>query len=185
MDSRTLFYNRNNEKKSRSNNLGQTYKQKNPYLNYSSFGKKKAQFVDLKGREYIAVSSIDQRDIEKQSLDLLDSIQDANKNKKVFSIRIPIHLRDNATFPSPTDEKVTLYDVKEQQLFVGVTDGSYHDGPFKKTGLVILRDFVNVGKVADPSQYEKLIIKKSKDTKQGDLITYKRQNQLNKKQELF
>ena len=143
------------------------YIAKTPEPNYSEFGKIGADYIDLKGREYIhattehqivrnyvRVGEIDSPDYTEPSLTV-----EENVGTQIFWIRIPIYLRGAVDFPEPEDEWVTLYFAKNQILCKGRTDGVYTSGPKKKTGFVILRDFQSYGQVVDPSRYEHLVDK--------------------------
>ncbi len=141
------------------------YAAQTPELNYSEFGKKKAQYVDLTGREYILATGkvtkgyVRSGDIKHPYFVEPDRELQETLGTQVFWIRIPIHLRGTVPFPEPEGENLQLYFARDQILCRGRTDGVFVSGPRKKTGFVVVRDFQTFGQVADPSKYEHLVVK--------------------------
>ncbi len=139
------------------------YAARAPEPNYSQFGRQRAQYVDQDGREYrlaageardalVRAGDIQRPDYAEPSVHGRRAV-----GRQLFWVRIPIRLRGSVDFPPPRDHALSLYFVRDQVLCRGVTDGVYYTGPRKRSGSVVLRDFVTLGQVADPRPYERVV----------------------------
>jgi hypothetical protein len=151
------------KKKNKNIDKSFEYHAKHPEPNYSKF---KTEFIDIKGREYRrADQTFVDRYIKEGSMISrlpydIPLKGDDNWGKQIFWIKIPIRLRGNIGYPDK-EEYLELFDIHNQIIGDGFTDGIFY-GEKKKTGYVIINDFITRGQLRDPSPFLKFIDKKKK-----------------------
>ncbi len=139
------------------------YAASTPEPNYAEFGKIGAQYVDRGKREYIlATGPLADAHARAGDVSHPDFVSPDPKGvhdvgTQIFWVRIPIHLRGSAGFPDRAGEQLEMYFWREQVRCKGHVDGVFVSGPKKRTGYVIMKDFVTLGRPDKPAEYEKIL----------------------------
>lgn len=170
----------------KSNLLDPEYQRKYPNPNYYNFGK--PQFVDGEGREYRLAQ--DDNSIKKGMVDKgiitksvdLDRInrEGTNFGTQMLWMKIPSKKRKSVfdsgsvLAPDASGEKLILYDYVTQTPFSATTNSVYL-GSKRKTGYVLLDNFVSLGKSADPSRFEKNVVVAPKKTPNEHELDYEQE----------
>ena len=137
------------------------YAARTPEPAYAQFGV--PQYVDARGREYTLAGGTARQllvragDITTPEFVQPDRERRQRVGKQLFWMRLPRTPDTSVAWPDADGEQLWLYFWRTQVLCRGVTDGVYLSGGRKKTGHVVLRNFVTLGQVADPSEYEHLL----------------------------
>jgi hypothetical protein len=139
--------------------LSPEYKSRNPQPNYYNFGK--PEFIDTKGRLYkIATGPFRNQYIE--SGDITDPFTKTSQYEKeyhgfqVLWAKLPIPNK-GVEFPdAQSNEKLVLYDIKSMTKCTAVVDSSFFEAR-RKTGTVMVRDFISYGTETDVHEFNKLM----------------------------
>jgi hypothetical protein len=147
--------------KKKRNILPAVERAKNPQPNYQNFT---PQFIDWEGREYAVNKGSVRAELVEQGMDTAPEYETSDLKdwqyiaKKAFNVRLPIDTRHEVEQldVGMGNTNLELFEVDTQVLCQGIIQDVYFY-PKRRTGFVILRDFVTMGKAKNGKEWRERI----------------------------